>query len=304
MSRMPAEAWAALRAHGRAFTPDVIAAQRALMARVLGDVRAPHVERDLAYGPDERHRVDLHAREPLAPGTARPIVLFVHGGGFSGGDKRDPVLPFFDNVGAWAADRGWIGATMTYRRAPEHVWPAGAQDVAAAVERLRAGAAEFGGDPDRIVLFGHSAGAAHVAGFLAGHGGPVAARPAGAVLQSGIFDPVAADDEIAAMVALYYGDAGERQARSPFAALAATSVPLFVGASEFDPATFQRQTAAAIAAILRHRGELPLAHVAQGHSHFSSVLGLGTGDTFGAVVEGFIRRAVGEDAPADEGTHA
>ncbi|GAA1726406.1 alpha/beta hydrolase [Microbacterium paludicola] len=295
---------AALRAHGRAFTPDVIAAQRRLIALALGDIRAPHVRRDVAYGPDVRQRLDLHAREPLAPGGARPVVLFVHGGGFSGGDKSDPELPFFDDVGAWAAERGWIGATMTYRRAPEHAWPAGSRDVAAAVERLSAGAAEIGADPDRIVLFGHSAGAAHVAGFLAGHGGPTAAAPACAILQSGIYDPAAAEDEIAAMVALYYGDAAERPARATLPALAATRVPLLLGAAEFDPASFQRQTAAALAAILRERGSLPLAQVAQGHSHVTPVLALGTGDTYGAVVAGFIRRAVGEDAPADEGTHA
>lgn len=103
------------------------------------------------------------------------------------------------------------------------------------------------------------------------------------------------------MVALYYGDAAERPARATLPALAATRVPLLLGAAEFDPASFQRQTAAA---ILRERGSLPLAHVAQGHSHVTPVLALGTGDTYGAVVAGFIRRAVGEDAPADEGTHA
>ncbi|WP_345751579.1 alpha/beta hydrolase [Microbacterium rhizophilus] len=302
MSGLPADAWATLRAHARTFTPEAIAEQRTLLGEILGDIRAPHVERDVAYGEDERQRFDLHALEPLEPGAARPIILFVHGGGFVGGDKRDPVLPFFDNVGAWAAGLGWIAATMTYRRAPDHVWPAGAQDVGSAVRRLREDAPAVGGDPDRIVLFGHSAGAAHVAGYIAGHGGPVSGGIAGVALQSGIYDPVTADDEIAAMVALYYGD--DRAARSPLAALAASRLPLFIGTGEHDPLAFQRQAAAAVVAVLAERGALPFAHVAPGHSHFTSVLSLGADETFGAVVARFIRRALGDSPAAHEGAPA
>ena len=105
--------------------------------------------------------------------------MFVHGGGFVGGDKHVPGTPMYDHIGAWAVRNGWVGVTITYRLAPEHTWPAGAQDVAAAVQWVRDNIASYGGDPSRIVLAGHSAGSVHVASYLAasrrsGHaGGPV-----------------------------------------------------------------------------------------------------------------------------------
>lgn len=274
---IPAEVWAALREHGRSFTPEIVSAQRALFAELLGPVTAPVVMRDVAYGPHQRHRLDLHSAAPLEAGARRPMLLFVHGGGFVGGERCDPLQPFYDNVGAWTASHGWIGATMSYRRAPDHVWPAGAEDVGSAVRALRARAPEIGGAPDRIVLFGHSAGAAHVAGYLAGQGGSVDPGLAGVVLQSGIYDPATADEEIADMVALYYGD---RDA-SAVPALAALSVPLWLGVGEHDPLTFHRQAA---------RVDQP--RVAAGHSHFTSIYSLGLDAAYPAVVAEFIRGAL------------
>ena len=60
-----------------------------------------------------------------------------------------------------------VGVTMTYRLAPQHQWPAGAQDVGQAVAWVAQNIGEYGGDPSRVVLAGHSAGATHVAGYLA-----------------------------------------------------------------------------------------------------------------------------------------
>ena len=96
------------------------------------------------------------------------------------------------------------------------------------------------------------------------------------------------------MVALYFGD--ERAARSPLRGLATTPLPLFIGVGEHDPIAFQRQAASAIAAVQHERGALPFVHVAPGHSHFTTVLSLGTGETFGVVLEEFIRTALGDDA--------
>jgi acetyl esterase/lipase len=87
--------------------------------------------------PHERQRLDVHTSG--APvGEPAPVVLFVHGGGFAGGDKHVPGTPMYDHIGAWAVRNGWVGVTMTYRLAPEHPWPAGAQDAAAAAGWVRA----------------------------------------------------------------------------------------------------------------------------------------------------------------------
>ena len=61
-----------------------------------------------------------------------------------------------------------VGVTMNYRLAPQHRWPSGAEDVGAAIEWLATEIGGYGGDAGRIVVAGHSAGASHVAGFLAG----------------------------------------------------------------------------------------------------------------------------------------
>ena len=106
--------------------------------------------------------------------------MFVHGGGFVRGDKHMPGSPQYDLVGAWAVRHGYVGVTMTYRLAPGHVWPAGAQDVAAAVGWLQRNIAAYGGDPGKIVVAGNSAGAVHVASYVAGQGGgdPATTSPA------------------------------------------------------------------------------------------------------------------------------
>ncbi len=274
---IPSDVWATLREHGRTFSPEVIAAQRETFAELLGPVTAPVVLRDVAYGPHERQRFDLHSGESHEPGAARPMLLFVHGGGFVAGERRDPVHPFFDNVGAWAASQGWIGATMSYRRAPEHLWPAGAEDVGSAVRALRAAAPRIGADPDRVILMAHSAGAAHVGGYLAGHGGAVEPGLAGVVVQSGIYDPATAEAEIADIVARYYG--GRDVSCAP--ALAALPVPLWLGVGEHDPLVFLDQAA-----------RVGAPRIAGGHSHFSAVYSLGLDAAYPADVAEFIRDAL------------
>ena len=156
----------AIAAIGDVVSPETLDASRAIYADAHEEPPYDGVvlTRDVAYGPHERHRLDLFA----APGSRDlPVILFVHGGGFVRGDKSTPGTPHNENVGLWACRSGMVGVTMNYRLAPEHRWPAGAQDVAAAVAWLRANVAEHGGDPERIVLVGSSAGATHIAGYAA-----------------------------------------------------------------------------------------------------------------------------------------
>ena len=273
---IPERVWALLRAHGQDFSLEIMAEQRSAFAALLGPIEAPRTVRDLDYGTHERQQLDVHLPAGDA-GEPRPIVLYVHGGGFVAGDRRQAGQPYFDNVGAWCAANGWVGATMSYRRAPEYRWPAGAEDIRSALQTLRARAAEFAGDPDRIVLFGHSAGAAHVAGYLAGHAGGVEPGLAAVILQSGIYDPHTADDEIADMVAMYYGDADA----SAVAALRDLAVPLYLSVGEYDPSTFHRQAA---------RVREP--EVAPGHGHFSTIYAFGLDAAHPARVARFVRNAV------------
>jgi acetyl esterase/lipase len=205
----------AIAAMGQAMGPDVLAACRALFdgeQRALAQ-RVPAAAQDLAYGPDPRQRLDLYGTPGDAP---KPVLLFVHGGGFVQGDKGGSVDEWANAaVGRMAARRGWIGAVMSYRLAPAHGWPAGADDVGAAIRCLIDQVAAYGGDPARIVAMGTSAGAVHVAGYL--RAVPDHAREIrGAVLLSGLYGytPIDARDE------RYYGAAATYADRAPMEAVA------------------------------------------------------------------------------------
>lgn len=101
----------------------------------------------------------LYAPEPLA--AARPGVLFVHGGGWAGG-----CATWHLRQACALAELGYVAATMDYRLAPEHRWPAPLDDVRGAVQWLRANAERLSLDPERLVVAGGSAGG-HLAALAA-----------------------------------------------------------------------------------------------------------------------------------------
>jgi triacylglycerol lipase len=231
--------------------------------------------RDVRYGPNDRHRLDIAKPAGLADG-ARPAIIFVHGGAFTRGDKSQDGSPFYDNVVVWAARNGFIGINMTYRRAPEFPWPAGADDVAAAFVWARLSVAAHGGNPDQIYVMGHSAGATHVAGFLARASADLSRTIAGAILVSGLYELNAntvGDPERA-----YFGsDPASYLAREALPGLVSSGVPLWVGAGEIDRTDFVAQ-AARLRQKLCEAGRCPAGGVLAGHSHMSSVYAIGTAD--------------------------
>lgn len=281
VAETPDDILAELRRTGRRFDAETIQAAYDLLTPLQEGREAPQVVRDLAYGPDPRHRLDVYS----APGeTPRPVLVFVHGGGFVGGDKKREGYPFYDNVGRWATDHGFVGVAATYRLAPDHLWPEAAEDVAAAVRWVAEHAEEYGGDPRRIVVMGQSAGAAHVASYVAGHGGTVADGVVGAVLMSGYYDPPSdPDDELARH---YYGTA-DLAAKSALAGLVATPLPLLVAVAELDVPLFHRQAAVLLDALLSARGVLPLFVTIPDATHLSEILALGLAADDGGLDGGF-----------------
>jgi len=91
----------------------------------------------------------------------RPILLYIHGGGWAIGDKANVWLR-----PQWAFENDWVLVSVNYRLSPAVMHPEHARDVAAAIAFVHQRAAEYGADPDRIVIMGHSAGA-HLAGIVA-----------------------------------------------------------------------------------------------------------------------------------------
>ena len=110
-------------------------------------------EREVKYGPADRHLLDVFTPETAA--SARPVLIFIHGGAFVAGNKRTtPTSPFYDNVMLWAVHNGFVGVNATYRLAPQSPYPAGAEDLAAVVAWIASKIGERGGDPARIYLMG------------------------------------------------------------------------------------------------------------------------------------------------------
>ena len=287
---MPAD----LRSLGTAITAEMIGATLACFAALhaRGIPRGITVTRDARYGPAERNRLDLFVPEGQGAAT-RAVLLFVHGGGFVQGDKTTPGSPFYDNVGLLAARHDVIGATMTYRLAPQHPWPAGSDDVSAAVRWLRENVATHGGDPQRLFVMGQSAGAAHVAGYIAREHSAGASEwnPAGAVLVSGLYDIDTMDKN--PFFHAYHGNDPEAYAgRSFLRPLARTRVPLMAITAELDPPDFLRQGVKLLEASVEERQQYPRFLHLMGHNHLSTVLNLGTAnDPFSAQLLDFIKRS-------------
>ncbi len=234
------------------------------------------VLRDIRYGPNARHRLDLFV--PTAGAGVRPVLVFVHGGAFIRGDKRTGTSPFYDNVMLWAVNHGMIGVNMTYRLAPANSWPAAQEDIRDALRWVREQIGQHGGDPARVFLSGHSAGAAHVAQYL-GHdrfhvapGGGVA----GAVLLSGIFDTATAEPN-PPLKAYFGADPARYAERSALPGLLRVPARLFVAYAELDPADFHRQAEQLRDALCR-AGRCPTFVKLAEHSHMSEIYAINTAD--------------------------
>ncbi len=140
---------------------------------------------------------------PPTPACGVPVVMWVHGGGYSVGDKKNQVA---DKVHLFNA-HGWMLVSVNYRltrpgEAQSAQYPDHYEDVAAAVAWVKANIAEYGGDPSEIALLGHSAGADIVANvvsnpaYLAAHGlGLDAVASAGPLDTEGFDKPQAGADD-------------------------------------------------------------------------------------------------------------
>ena len=107
--------------------------------------------RDIRYAPGDRHELDIYA--PTGQ-SAAPVVVFIYGGGWTDGHRGE-----YRFVAAALAARGFLTVVPDYRLFPAVRFPAFLRDNATAVAWTKANIARYGGDPRRIFLMGHSAGA-------------------------------------------------------------------------------------------------------------------------------------------------
>ncbi len=156
--QVPVGIWDRILEIGNTFDETLIDTMEELYSPLLveRDRSAISVTKDIPYGAHERHMLDVHLADESGEGLT--CVLFFHGGGFVRGHKNMGGEIFYGNVANYFARHGMIGVTATYRLAPDHPWPSGADDVGAALDWARDNISDFGGDPDRIVIMGQSAG--------------------------------------------------------------------------------------------------------------------------------------------------
>ncbi len=117
--------------------------------------RAVETTCNLDYAGDglKRHRLDVyHSR--LAPPTAAPVMVYVHGGAWVIGDKREQGKPMMFELVA----RGWVCVAINYRLSPKATWPDHIVDVKRALAWVKEHIAEYGGDPSFVAVSGGSAG--------------------------------------------------------------------------------------------------------------------------------------------------
>ena len=121
------------------------------------------ITRDLPYvkQPADRAKqsLDIYAHDTDTP---KPVMIYIHGGGWSGGDKT----PGAQDKAKLLATQGWMLVSINYRLSPAITHPAHVQDVAAAVAWIHDNIEDYGGNPERMVVMGHSAGA-HLAALVA-----------------------------------------------------------------------------------------------------------------------------------------
>jgi acetyl esterase/lipase len=161
----------ALRAHATRGEIEQFARESALpvdvadISRVHGLVRPFNMRRagvrritDIPYGDslpgDKGGRNLLDVVLPEEPGSGRPILVQIHGGGWMIGDKREQGGPLMAHL----ASRGWVCFAINYRLAPKAKFPAHVVDVKRAIAWIRAHAHEYGADPGFLCVTGGSAG--------------------------------------------------------------------------------------------------------------------------------------------------
>ena len=117
------------------------------------------VQENVAYGLRARHRLDLFRTQ--TPREHRPLIVFVHGGAWMHGDKKD-----YRFIGEAFAKEGFAVAVINYHLAPEHIFPASIDDLSLALNYLNVHQLKYQISTEKVVLMGHSAGAFNVMSAL------------------------------------------------------------------------------------------------------------------------------------------
>ncbi len=226
---------------------------------------APEPDRQLAYGPDRAQRIDVYA----PPRAERlPILLFFHGGAWVSGH-----LGWLRFMAPAVTALPAIFVAGSYRLAPRCRWPACYEDVGAALGFVIDHAEEWGGDPTRIVIGGHSAGGQLASLLTVREQPPVAAcMPVSASFDLRYGD-VPIESEEGRVYRYLFAERAQDAEASPINFVCGNRTPLHIswGGADFDRVA---TSSAAMAAALRAEGAPATERVLPGASHFDTHLAL------------------------------
>ncbi len=280
---------------GRKWGQDIPAHVRVMMdgfSALLSDSPKDGVEviRDVAYGSHARQRLDVFR---AGAGGALPVVVFVHGGAFVDGD-RNRTAEVYSNVLYYFARNGVVGVNIEYRLAPEHRYPSGSQDVALALQWVRRHVRGHGGDPERIFLVGHSAGAAHAGSYAYDRRLQPASGPgiAGLVVLSGrVRAEMRAENPNAPKVKAYYGpDPAVHEDCSAVTHVSTESVPTMIAIAEYENPLLDVHCAELYHRLAAAKRRAPRFVWLAGHNHSSVIAHFNTAeDRLGREILEFIQ---------------
>ena len=193
----------------------------------------------VAYGPLPRQTLDIY--KPERKSGPHPVVVVFYGGSWNSGRRQDYAF-----LGRALASRGFVAVVADYRLVPEIRFPVFLEDAALAVVWAHKNAQTFGGDPARLFLFGHSAGA-YIAAMVALDGQylkAVGASPAiikGVAALSGPYDflPLDVNSTKAA-----FGQAPDLSLTQPVNFVTAAAPPMFLASGADDTTVRPRNTKA------------------------------------------------------------
>jgi len=278
---------------GKQWNGEVNTATQALFVELhrTADRSGVKATMDVSYGPHALQGMDIFAPDER-PTEPAPVVVFFHGGGLVRADKLIPGSDLiYSNIPTFFARNGIVGVNANYRLAPEVRWPAGPDDIRAALAWIRENIEDYGGDPQKIFLMGNSAGGRIVASYLFHEPSHFAdgSGVIGALLSSGSYR-----NDDSEVLRDYYGeDNAVREALVPLGLVDSyegPEIPIFMWSAEYDPTNIEAPVAAMYGKLCAKYDDCPRFTQFQGHNHVSHVMSLNSADErVGREVLEFIR---------------
>ena len=261
----------------------------------MAQYASARISSTVVYGSDDRQQIDIYTPDDAVGDS--PLVVFIHGGGWSIGN-RSAVQAKPQHF----KDKGYVFASAGYRLLPDAPVEQQAADVGAAIRALR-GQAETGGfDPDRIVLMGHSAGA-HLAALVASdpqYAGDAFGAIRGVVLLDGAgYDvPAAMATPTMELPNLYkdvFGtDPARQKALSPITHAGGKDAPNWIALYVAERANSRAQSEALVSALRKAGAKAEAAPITgTDHGRMNRELGTDAGAAQTQAVDAFLKRVFG-----------